>query len=141
MEAWRAGVGSGTWRWRAEKGLDGRGQHLLAGPEQARGLPPYMLWVQDHQLGPVVFRLVAALGLYSLQGVFLRPAWQPNAVQEGGLGSLPGVGVQLLQGCAWGSKGRWGLAASPHKADSQPRVACGKAGGGARERVGFRSAA
>lgn len=25
MEAWRAGVGSRTWRWRAEKGLDGRG--------------------------------------------------------------------------------------------------------------------
>lgn len=121
------GAGSGPWRWRAEKGLNGRGQHVCVGPKQARGLSPYVVRVQDHQLGPVVFHLVAALGLHSLQGAFLRPAWQLDAVQEGGLASFPGVGVRLLQGGAWGAAntvGGW-LAALSHKADSQPRVAVG----------------
>lgn len=93
----------GTGSWRAGKGRNGRGQRMRAGPEQARGRSAYVVWVQDHQLGPVVFRLVAALRLRPLQGAFLRPAWQPDAVQEGGLASFPGVGVRLLQGVAWGT--------------------------------------
>lgn len=120
------GVGSGPWRWRAEKGLNGRGRHVRVGPQQARGL-------SLRGLGPGPPAGTRRLPSRRCPRTPLSPRRLPPSrlaaeCCPGRRAGLPPWGGRLAPpgGRLGGSEHRRELAAASHKADAQPHVACGK---------------